>query len=243
MISGGDAARGSAGFAADARLACRTCGTLYDPAAGDPGREVPPGTPFGRLPDYWRCPGCGGPQHDFAPPESGGRGADTMEGRVAALTAAYRLIAGRDMADVPICNAALSVEAIGFRPFGPGWIGCVVAPWFLNAVLIPRDPAQWARLRDGDKTDIALPSGTYHFTASRVGALGTLAVVPLVSAMNVFAGQEEAREAAGLALDRLLRAPVRDGEGAASSAEAAEPKAEKAKPALSRRSLFGGRRG
>ncbi|CAO3452967.1 putative hydrogenase expression/formation protein HupJ [Azospirillum argentinense] len=230
------AAGPEAGFAADARPACGSCGTVYDPAAGDPGREVPPGTPFGGLPDYWRCPGCGGPQHGFTvatPP-----GADPMNLRVAALTASYRLIAERDMAGVPICNAALSVEALGFRPHGPGWIGCVIAPWFLNAVLIPRDPALWEDRRDGDKLEVGLPSGAYRFTAARVGVLGTLAVIPLASAMNVFADQQDARGAAVLALDHLMRTPQ--------PAPRTEPPpasdADAAKPALSRRSLFGGGR-
>ncbi|TWA74686.1 [NiFe] hydrogenase assembly HybE family chaperone [Azospirillum brasilense] len=227
-----------AGFAADARPSCGTCGAVYDPAAGDPGREVPPGTPFGGLPDYWRCPGCGGPQHGFAvaaPP-----GGAPVAARVAALTASYRLIAERDMAGVPICNAALAVEAVGFRSHGSGWIGCVIAPWFLNAVLIPRDPALWADRRDGDKMEIALPSGAYRFTAARVGVLGTLAVIPLVSAMNVFADQEDARAAAVLAFDHLMREPQQP-------APQTEPPparaADAAKPALSRRSLFGRARG
>ncbi len=225
-----------AGFAADARPACGSCGAVYDSAAGDPGREVPPGTPFGSLPDYWRCPGCGGPQHGFTVQDS--PDADPMAVRVAALTASYRLIAERDMAGVPICNADLSVEAVGFRAHGPGWIGCVIAPWFLNAVLIPRDPALWADLRDGDKTDVTLPSGAYRFTAARVGVLGTLAVIPLASAMNVFTGQEDARAAAALALDHLMRAPEPAPQPEKPPAEDAEP----AKPALSRRSLFGGGR-
>ena len=225
-----------AGFAIDARLACGGCGTVYDPAAGDPARAVPPGTPFGRLPDYWRCPGCGGPQHGFSAPDSAG--ADPMEARVAALVAAYRRIAERDMADVPICNTALSVEAVGFRPQDPGWIGCVIAPWFLNAVLIPRDPAAWAGLRDGDKAELALPSGAYRFTAARVGALGTLLAIPLVSAMNVFADQPEARAAAALALAQLMRAP----DPAPTAPAPAPAPSTEAAPALSRRSLFRGKR-
>ena len=221
-----------AGFATGARLACGGCGAVYDPTVGDPAREVPPGTPFGRLPDYWRCPGCGGPQHGFSAPVS--TGAAPMDARVASLVAAYRRIAERDMADVPICNAALSVEAVGFRPHGPGWIGCVIAPWFLNAVLIPRDPAEWAAMRDGDKLELTLPSGAYRFTAARVGAQGTLLAIPLVSAMNVFADQTDARTAAALALDQLMPAP-----------QATPPTptpALEAPTALSRRSLFRGRR-
>lgn len=225
-----------AGFAADARPACGSCGAAYHPAAGDPAREVPPGTPFGSLPDYWRCPGCGGPQHGFTVGEP--PGADPMDARVAALIASYRLIAERDMAGVAICNAALPVEAVGFRPHGPGWIGCVIAPWFLNAVLIPRDPALWAGLRDGDKTEVALPSGAYRFTTARLGVLGTLAVIPLASAMNVFTGPEDARAAAALALDHLMREPQPVPQPEQPPATEAEP----AKPALSRRSLFGGGR-
>ncbi|KAK9667985.1 hypothetical protein RND81_13G026300 [Saponaria officinalis] len=37
---------------------CRSCGYKYDEAAGDPSYPVPPGLPFGKLPDDWRCPMC-----------------------------------------------------------------------------------------------------------------------------------------------------------------------------------------
>ena len=224
---------GDPGSAGGSPLACRACGTVYDPRAGDAARAVPPGTPFDRLPESWRCPGCGGPQHGFRAPDRAG--GDPMTDRVAALVAAYRRIAERDMADVPICNPALAVEAVGFRPFGPGWIGCVIAPWFLNAVLVPRDPAWWADRRDGDKAEVALPSGAYRFTAARLGALGTLGVIPLVSAMNVFTGPDDARAAAALALDRLMQ-PVPEAPPDDDAAEAAP------RPALSRRALFGARR-
>jgi rubredoxin len=42
-----------------ARYACQFCGYIYDPAAGDAGQKVPPGTAFEDLPDTWRCPDCG----------------------------------------------------------------------------------------------------------------------------------------------------------------------------------------
>jgi len=37
---------------------CTCCGYVYDPAIGDPENEIPPGTPFEKLPDDWRCPLC-----------------------------------------------------------------------------------------------------------------------------------------------------------------------------------------
>lgn len=57
----GDASR----IADDARLECRICWYVYDPAGGDEVWQVPPGTPFTQLPDHWRCPGCDGARHQF----------------------------------------------------------------------------------------------------------------------------------------------------------------------------------
>ncbi|XP_057439456.1 uncharacterized protein LOC130731245 [Lotus japonicus] len=38
---------------------CRSCGYKYDESVGDPSYPIPPGFPFEKLPDDWRCPTCG----------------------------------------------------------------------------------------------------------------------------------------------------------------------------------------
>ncbi|XP_022860697.1 uncharacterized protein LOC111381186 [Olea europaea var. sylvestris] len=38
---------------------CRSCGFRYDQATGDPSYPIPPGLPFDKLPEDWRCPTCG----------------------------------------------------------------------------------------------------------------------------------------------------------------------------------------
>jgi rubredoxin len=38
---------------------CSVCGYIYNPENGDPDSNVPPGTPFEKLPDDWKCPVCG----------------------------------------------------------------------------------------------------------------------------------------------------------------------------------------
>lgn len=53
---GGDAAR----LADDARMECKVCWHVYDPAQGDSYWQIPPGTPFSALPADWRCPECDG---------------------------------------------------------------------------------------------------------------------------------------------------------------------------------------
>lgn len=219
-----------AGFGAATRLACRDCGAVYDPALGDPARGAPVGTSFARLPERWACPGCGAAPHRFGPASATAPEAEPTD----TLIAAYRRVAADAMSGVAIGNPALSVEAVGFRAMTcgrvAGRIGCVVAPWFLNAVVMPDDPARWTAARDGDPLALSLPSGAYRFNAARMGALGTLAVMPLVSDMAVFATQAEARDAAALALAALLQT---------NAAPPVETAPAKPKPALSRRALFG----
>ena len=40
------------------RYQCLECAYIYDPAMGDPTQDIPPGTPFEKLPLTWRCPEC-----------------------------------------------------------------------------------------------------------------------------------------------------------------------------------------
>ncbi len=46
---------------------CSVCGYIYDPAEGDPERDITEGTPFEELPEDWVCPVCGAPKSAFNP--------------------------------------------------------------------------------------------------------------------------------------------------------------------------------
>jgi len=53
-------------LAADARLECKICWLVYDPAEGDPlVWQIPPGTPFADLPKHWTCPNCSATKDQF----------------------------------------------------------------------------------------------------------------------------------------------------------------------------------
>lgn len=49
----------------DSKLECKICWHVYDPAEGDAAWQIPAGTPFADLPDYWTCPECGATKRDF----------------------------------------------------------------------------------------------------------------------------------------------------------------------------------
>ncbi|UCF07171.1 MAG: rubredoxin [Thermoplasmata archaeon] len=44
---------------------CTVCGYVYDPAKGDSGAGIVPGTAFEDLPGDWVCPVCGAGKEDF----------------------------------------------------------------------------------------------------------------------------------------------------------------------------------
>ncbi len=48
-----------------ARMECGICWTVYDPGLGDQMAQIPPGTPFVALPEYWTCPNCDAAQSKF----------------------------------------------------------------------------------------------------------------------------------------------------------------------------------
>ena len=49
----------------DTRLECKICWHVYDPAKGDEYWQIPPGTPFSKLPEFWSCPECDGKKEEF----------------------------------------------------------------------------------------------------------------------------------------------------------------------------------
>ncbi|WP_028348768.1 rubredoxin [Bradyrhizobium murdochi] len=45
-----------------ARMECGICCIVYDPVEGDETTQIAAGTPFGGLPENWRCPNCDAPK-------------------------------------------------------------------------------------------------------------------------------------------------------------------------------------
>jgi [NiFe] hydrogenase assembly HybE family chaperone len=191
------------GLPAHLVMECGVCWTRYDPSKGDTVAQIPAGTPFAALPGDWRCPTCDGEKHRFLA-LSDSPATDADENPAESLIAAYRNIAQTRMADLPIYNHHLTVEAIGFQRHGDGWLGIVATPWFMNAVLTPAQPGAWNDIRDGIKVACALPSGTYEFVAGHIDGIGTILNCSLFSPMFEFEEQEAVVEAAVAAMGALL---------------------------------------
>jgi [NiFe] hydrogenase assembly HybE family chaperone len=129
--------------------------------------------------------------------------ADLLEDR-------FRAILQRQMQDVPMLNPALSVEAVGLRPWSDHWLGILVTPWFMNLVLLPRVLAKWQPIGERETRHYVFPAGVFEFIGARDVVLGDYQACSLFSPMFDFANQQGARDTAMAALDALFDVANRD---------------------------------
>ncbi|MGX5845130.1 [NiFe]-hydrogenase assembly chaperone HybE [Mesorhizobium sp. ArgA1] len=176
-------------------------------------------------------------------------------------------IAATAMLDMPMNNPVLLVQCVGLQPYGAGWLGVLITPWFMNLVLVPSDPETEAAVQTGTKIRVAMPGGTIEFIQSQDEVLGPLRMCSLFSPAFEFSAMEDAVLTAEAVLAELLapeEQPEADAdvgmvaiwEGRLADADAqaererqaeAIQRAEEARarrgaepePAISRRALFG----
>lgn len=235
---------------AAALMECKICWTPYDPAEGDDYRQVLPGTAFADLPEDWHCPGCGAPKAQFMVLSDPGSAAVQAEAdiarRTALLEADFREIWHTKMRDLPMVNAALHVEAVGFRVHEGRILGVLVAPWFMNLVLLPGPDETWSTLSPGEKEVIRFPSGDYEFLHNTREMVGGYKACALFSPMSDFSSQLQAVSVARAVMAALFDAANRAETDRAADIRAAReaelapppvqsPGEEQAEPAVSTR--------
>ena len=131
------------------------------------------------------------------------------------------------MADVPILNPALSVEAVDFQPWQGHWLGIVVTPWCMSVLLVPGSAADWRSTGDNQRRFVRFPAGDFAFLGSEADELGEYQSCSLISPMGQFANQSEAIMTARASMIALLTDP------AGATPGTAPPAADR--PSLSRR--------
>ncbi|MDD5250725.1 MAG: [NiFe]-hydrogenase assembly chaperone HybE [Rhodocyclaceae bacterium] len=144
-----------------------------------------------------------------------------------AIEEAYFRILRERMADVPVHNHDLSVEAVDFQRWQGHWLGVLVTSWHMSLMLVPGDITGWESVGDNQRRFVKFPAGDFAFLGSDEPEIGEFQSCALFSPMNKFATQSEAVLTARASLMALLH-PV-------APAPAAEEKRQDAKTSLSRR--------
>lgn len=130
-----------------------------------------------------------------------------IESRIAELVDQFRRIGETQMRDLPIYNTSLSVEAVGFQPIGEHWIGVLVTPWFMSAILLPPAKTAMDYTLIGKKTRQVLPAATFDFVSGGVETVGGYESLPLSSPMGAFPTQDSAHREAQARLLALMTPP------------------------------------
>lgn len=132
-----------------------------------------------------------------------------VENPSAQLVAVFADIAATRMAGLPICNAALHVEAIGFqrRPDGH-WAGILITPWGINLLCLPGEADSWPNLPACAKHPWQFPSGEYEFTVADEARIGNYHLCSLFSPALEFPSQEQARLTALATAHALFAEPM-----------------------------------
>jgi [NiFe] hydrogenase assembly HybE family chaperone len=110
----------------------------------------------------------------------------------ARLEAAFRRIEAERMADVPMLNHALAVEAVGFARRDGRWLGVLITPWFMNLVLLPAE-GEWNSVAEGERLFRRFAGRDYAFLCGREPEVGEFHSCSLFSPMGEMPNQESAR--------------------------------------------------
>lgn len=145
-----------------------------------------------------------------------------------AVEEAFFRIQREQMADVPILNSALSVEAIDFQRWQGHWLGIVVTPWCMSVLLLPGSSENWVSTGENQRRFVKFPAGDFAFLGSEEVELGEYQSCPLFSPMDRFSSQAEVSMTARASMIALLTEP----KSAETAAPARKPSSE---PSQSRR--------
>jgi [NiFe] hydrogenase assembly HybE family chaperone len=124
-----------------------------------------------------------------------------------AVEEAFFRIQQEQMADIPILNPALSVEAIDFQRWQGHWLGIIVTPWCMSMLLVPGSAENWVSTGENQRRFVRFPAGDFAFLGSEEVELGEYQSCPLFSPMSKFSTQSEATMTARASMIALLTSP------------------------------------
>ena len=131
----------------------------------------------------------------------------------------FERIARTRMAGLPLLNPNLTVKALGFERSGGLWLGALVTPWSIFAILAAADESALEDLRaaPGENVTVTLPAGDFSFLGADEPEIG--------EALRLLReGLPEIPEETGTPLKRVI--PIEDAREAA--AKAAQPQSRRA---------------
>jgi [NiFe] hydrogenase assembly HybE family chaperone len=122
----------------------------------------------------------------------------------ARLLDAYRAVAAGDMSALPGFNPALTLEAVGFRDWEGHGLGVLIAPWFMNLILLPGPDDDWTGIDPREGCEWKLPTELIVFHPCDLAGPGLHLTAPLFTDLSAFPDQDTARAVAREVMRQLF---------------------------------------
>lgn len=100
------------------------------------------------------------------------------------------------MADIPILNDKIKVQAVGFREWNHHVLGALITPWFMNLMLLPTEETDWSTYGVGSKHSYTFEAGLFEFIVGEEENLGKYMSCSMFSPMFDFADHDAAVQTA-----------------------------------------------
>lgn len=122
----------------------------------------------------------------------------------ARLLDGYRAVAAGDMSALPGFNPELTLETVGFREWEGHGLGVLIAPWFMNLILLPGPEDDWTEVDPREGCEWKLPAELIVFHPCELAGPGLHLTAPLFTNLRGFPDQDTARAVAREVMHQLF---------------------------------------
>lgn len=126
------------------------------------------------------------------------------------VQAAFEAIARRSMHDLAFLHPSMPVYVSDFTLFEGQWVGCVITPWMLSALIFPGPAQYWPVRAVSEKIGLKLPYGTMTFTVGELDGVSQYLACSLQSPLSHRLSPEEGTRLTDDCARMLLSLPVSD---------------------------------
>lgn len=128
----------------------------------------------------------------------------------ALIQQAFQAVADKAMHDLSFLHPNMPVYASKFTLFEGQWIGCVVTPWMLSALILPGPDQVWEKRRISDKIGLTLPYENLTFTVGELEGVTQYLTCSLMSPLDHSLTPQQGVQLADDCTRMLLSIPVSD---------------------------------
>jgi [NiFe] hydrogenase assembly HybE family chaperone len=112
------------------------------------------------------------------------------------LLVTYRETVQPKMCGLPLYNAALEIEAVGFKRRDGRLCGVLLTPWCMNLLLLPEESDEWQKLPAGKTVEVKFPSSIHSCLLSAPEGIVPHLSLPLFTTVQDFTDHDTARRVA-----------------------------------------------